>query len=693
MFKDFAFFTFHHNFFEKRLIALINDPLMERYHLGIDIGGTFTDIVIYDAYTGNIDVLKVPSTLNPEEAVIDALANLNINKKEMGIINHATTVATNALLTRKDLPKGALITNRGFRDVLEIGRQRRPEIYNLDFKRPIPLIPRRYRFTVKGRILHDGTIYQEMDYEELKALKKKILSEKIETIAVSMINSYVNPVHEKNIKDFFSDFPGPVFISSEVDPQYREYERTSTTVVNAILYPIVSRYLKRLSEGISSLGIKSQVYVMGSNGGLNTINYAVKMPISIIESGPGAGVMASLHLSRVIGRENVITFDMGGTTAKAGAIVNGKVEITNEFEAAGKTHSGRSIKGSGYPVRYPFIDLAEVSAGGGTIAWVDMGGALHVGPQSAGSVPGPAAYNRGGKDPTVTDANILLGRLNQEYLLGGSMKIFSNLSRIAMEEMVAKRLSIDFIEASKGIIKLVNNMMSRAISIVSLERGRDPRDFTMFSFGGAGPLHSIDLAEDIGIREIVVPKNPGLFSAFGLLTVDVTRVFISPFIKGDIREGFRNLEEMAIKSLMEENFEEINFLRFVDMRYRGQSYEITIEYTTNIFESFQKEHSRLYGYSSDDPIEIVNLRLVAVGKVAKASIPKINKRAIEPIINKRRANFNDEFYDTPVFLRESLSPGINGTGPAIVEGYDSTVLINPNWKWVVDEYENIIIWR
>ncbi|HEU12718.1 MAG TPA: hydantoinase/oxoprolinase family protein, partial [Euryarchaeota archaeon] len=478
---------------------------MERYHIGVDIGGTFTDIVIFDSYTGSMDVLKIPSTPEPENAVIEALSNLRIGRDEIGIINHATTVATNALLTKSKIPKAALITNRGFRDVLEIGRQRRSEIYNLYFTRPRPLIPRKYRYTVKGRVLYDGSIYQELDYEELKRIKKRILAEKIETIAVSMLNSYVNPSQEKEIKEFFSDFKGKIFISSEVDPQYREYERTSTTVVNAILSPIVSSYLDKLSNGIISLGIRSPIYVMGSNGGLNTISFASRMPISIIESGPGAGVMASLSLAKKLGIENVITFDMGGTTAKAGAIVKGEVEISNEFEAAGKTHSGRSIKGSGYPVRYPFIDLAEVSAGGGTIARVDEGGLLKVGPESAGSFPGPAAYNRGGTEPTVTDANIVLGRINQEYLLGGGMKIYPELSWKAIEEKVAEKLSMDAVEASKGIIRIVNNAMSRAISIVSIERGRDPRDFTMFSFGGAGPLHSCDLAEEIGIREIVVP--------------------------------------------------------------------------------------------------------------------------------------------------------------------------------------------
>ncbi|MGC8859608.1 MAG: hydantoinase/oxoprolinase family protein [Thermoplasmata archaeon] len=668
---------------------------MERYHIGVDIGGTFTDIVIFDSYTGSMDVLKIPSTPEPENAVIEALSNLRIGRDEIGIINHATTVATNALLTKSKIPKAALITNRGFRDVLEIGRQRRSEIYNLYFTRPRPLIPRKYRYTVKGRVLYDGSIYQELDYEELKRIKKRILAEKIETIAVSMLNSYVNPSQEKEIKEFFSDFKGKIFISSEVDPQYREYERTSTTVVNAILSPIVSSYLDKLSNGIISLGIRSPIYVMGSNGGLNTISFASRMPISIIESGPGAGVMASLSLAKKLGIENVITFDMGGTTAKAGAIVKGEVEISNEFEAAGKTHSGRSIKGSGYPVRYPFIDLAEVSAGGGTIARVDEGGLLKVGPESAGSFPGPAAYNRGGTEPTVTDANIVLGRINQEYLLGGGMKIYPELSWKAIEEKVAEKLSMDAVEASKGIIRIVNNAMSRAISIVSIERGRDPRDFTMFSFGGAGPLHSCDLAEEIGIREIVVPRNPGLFSAFGLLTVDISRVFVSQFFGKGIEESFISLEKRALDSFEGENLGPIELRRYVDMRYMGQSYEITLEYKKehDLYESFREEHKRLYGFYSDDPVEIVNLRLIATARVPKADMKKVDGIKTEPRVYRRNVIFLDESTETPVYIRETLPPGFEGSGPAIIEGYDSTVVVNPGWEWSVDPYLNIILRR
>ncbi|MEM0502860.1 MAG: hydantoinase/oxoprolinase family protein [Thermoplasmata archaeon] len=602
-------------------------------------------------------------------------------------------MATNALLTGSNLPKGALITTYGFRDIVEIGRQRRAEIYNLDFNRPKPLIPRKYRYGVRERILHNGDVYIELNYKDLEKIKKKIKSEKIETLAISLLNSYTNPLHELKVKDYFSDLNISAFISSEVDPQYREFERTSTTVVNAILSPIVTTYLKKLEEGIRLMGFNAPIYVMSSNGGLNTINYASKMPISIIESGPGAGVMSSLYLSKYLGIENIITFDMGGTTAKAGTIVNGKIEISNEFEAAGKTHSGRSIKGSGYVVRYPFIDLAEVSAGGGTIAWVDDEKILHVGPKSAGSIPGPAGYGKGGVDPTVTDANIVLGRI-PEYILGGEMKIFPNLSKESLKK-ISYPLDLDEIRSAKGILALANNTMAKAISIVTIERGRDPRDFTLFAFGGAGPLHSCDLAEEMGIKEIIIPKNPGLFSAFGLLTVDIRRVFISSVIQGNLNQIFMNLIEKAKNSLIQENFKDIQFDRFIDVRYLGQSYEITIEYYDgmDINKRFNEEHQRIYGYYSNDPVEIVNARVVATVKIPKAIIKEKIKKEGDIIKSKRRVYFSDEFIDCDTFKRETLNPGMNGLGPTLIEGYDSTVIINPNWKWEIDKFENIRIWR
>jgi len=669
---------------------------MQEYYIGVDIGGTFTDVVVYNPPTGNISVIKVPSTpSSPEEAVIEALKELEIKMEETALLNHATTVATNALLTKSGLPKAALITNRGFKDVLEIGRQRRPEIYNIFFTKPVPLVPRKLRFEVGGRILADGNIKEEVPVKDIEKVKKLLINNKVESVAISLLNSYVNPEHEKKVKENIKDCCKYIFASYEVDPEYREYERTSTTVVNAILAPVVSSYLERFVEKVKLIGYRGPVYVMSSNGGLNTVKHASKTPISIIESGPAAGVLASSFLAKEMGIEKAITFDMGGTTAKAGAVVEGNPDISYEFEAAGITHSGRSIKGSGYAVRFPFIDLAEVSAGGGTIAWVDEANALRVGPKSAGADPGPVAYGRGGKEPTVTDANIVLGRLNREHLLGGKMKVYPELAEEALK-MIGKLIGTDFEETAKGIIKLINNSMAKAISIVSVERGRDPRDFTMIAFGGAGPLHACDLAEEMGMRKIVVPDHPGLFSAYGLLTVDIIRSYKAPVFGKDLKKIFEELKNTALDDLQKDGFKDVEIRYMVDMRYSGQSYEITIEYDegSNIKEKFEEEHKRIYGYSSEDPVEVVEARIVAIAKV-----PHILLKKQEPITDKpqpytyREAYVSGKTVKVPVYIKEKLKPGSNGYGPAIIEEYDSTTVVNEGWSWECDGFSSLVLRR
>ncbi len=669
---------------------------MQRYLIGTDIGGTFTDVVIFDFVSKSVKVLKVPSNpASPEDAVIEALKESGISMSEVALLNHATTVATNALLTKTGLPKAALITNKGFRDVLEIGRQKRPEIYNLFFRKPEPLVPRRLRFEVKGRILADGKVKEDLDERELKRLRERLLKNRVEAAAISLINSYVNPEHEIKVKESISGCCRYIFASSEVDPEYREYERTSTTVVNAVLAPIVSSYLERFSSKVKGLGYEKSIYIMSSNGGLNTVDYASRMPISVIESGPAAGVLAASFLAKEIGLEKAITFDMGGTTAKASSIINGRPDVAYEFEAAGKTHSGRSIKGSGYPVRFPFIDLAEVSAGGGTIAWVDEAGELRVGPKSAGADPGPAAYGRGGRDPTVTDANIVLGRLNQQYLLGGRMKVYPELAFDALKRL-GEQIGLDPTEAAEGVVRLINSSMAKAISIVSVERGRDPREFALIAFGGAGPLHACDLAEEMGIKEIVVPEHPGLFSAYGLLAVDVVRSYKAPVFDRDLREVLGKLERTAREELGREGFKDVKISFMVDMRYVGQSYELTVDYEegSDLKERFREEYKRVYGFYSDDPVEIVSARATAVAEVPKISLKKKQISRGQPVrAFERKAYISGKFVVAPVYLRESLSPGSFGNGPAIIEEYDSTTVVNEGWTWEVDEYSNIIIRR
>jgi N-methylhydantoinase A len=667
-----------------------------RYYVGVDIGGTFTDVVLFDSISGEVNVLKIPSTpRSPEEAVMNALKDLNIDMAEVALLNHATTVATNALLTRSGIPEVALLTNRGFRDVLEIGRQRRPEIYNLWFTKPKPLVPRKYRLGIGGRVLADGTVKEEIPEEDLRRARKFLVRNHVKSVAISFLNSYANPVHELRAKDALSGCCDYIFISTEVDPEYREYERTSTTVVNAALAPIVSSYLDRFVKRIGETGMKAPVYVMTSNGGLSTVQHASRMPISIIESGPAAGVLAAAFLARSVGLGSAITFDMGGTTAKAGAIMNGKPDVAYEFEAAGKTHSGRSIKGSGYAVRFPFIDLAEVSAGGGTVAWVDEGGSLRVGPKSAGAEPGPAAYGRGGSEPTITDANVLLGRLNPEYLLGGRMKIYRDLAERALEG-IGHELGMDAIDVAKGVIKLINNSMAKAISIVSLERGRDPRDFPMIAFGGAGPVHACDLAEEMEMREVLIPEHPGLFSAYGLLTVDVTRLYAAPVFDRDPHEVIERLEARARDELERDGFRDLYMEELVDVRYRGQSYEIAVEYGdgSHLRERFESEHERIYGYTSRDPVEIVSAKVVARARIPKIELRRRKARDVIPEpVSHRVAYVSGGFVEVPVYTREALPPGARGSGPAVIEEYDSTTVVNGGWEWEVDEFMSIVLRR
>src|SRR5712692_7427523 len=400
--------------------------------VGIDVGGTFTDIIVFDNESRKRPEIVKVSTVpkQPSLAILEALKRYQDRAEQVALVSHATTIATNALLTHTGLAKTALITSHGFRDVLEIGRQRRPELYNLQTKRPTPLVERKHRFTVTGRTLSDGSILEPLAGNDLRKIAREIIKERFESIAVVFLNSHVNPEQERRTERILRQqgFKGHIDISSDIDRQYREYERTSTTVVNASLAPFISRYLVRFEKELERIGFHCPVYVMNSDGTSSTIAQASKRPISMIESGPAAGVLASKALASVLSLKRVITFDMGGTTAKAGTIINGQPDLAYEFEAAARTYHGRSIKGSGYPVRQPFIELAEVSAGGGTIAWVDETGSLKVGPESAGADPGPAAYGKGGTQATVTDANIVAGRINPSQLLGGNLKLYYDLA-------------------------------------------------------------------------------------------------------------------------------------------------------------------------------------------------------------------------------------------------------------------------
>src|SRR6059058_4150392 len=606
--------------------------------VGTDVGGTFTDVVIFDEESRKSpEVIKAPTDLKrPELAIVKALGKYQGRTEQFALVSHATTIATNSLLTQSGLAATALITNEGFRDVLEIGRQRRPEIYNLNTERPKQLVQRKDRFTVKGRRLVNGSRLAPIAEKDLSKVSAEIISRGIESVAISFLNSYINPADEIRAEEILrrSGFKGHVDLSSRIDPQYREYERTSTTVVNASLAPSISRYLQRLKKELEQIGIESPLYVMNSDGTASTTAQASKHPISIIESGPAAGVLSSRNLAKHLSLTKAITFDMGGTTAKAGTIVSGRPDLAYEFEAAGRTYHGRSIKGSGYPVRQPFIDLAEVSAGGGTIAWIDEIGNLRVGPESAGADPGPAAYGNGGTQATVTDANIIAGRINPSKLLGGQLKLRDDLAVRAVGKL-SRRLGTSIVETADRILRIVNSNMSKALRLVSVERGRDPREYSLIAFGGAGPLHACDLAEELEIKRIIIPMHPGLFSAFGLLTAEVSRTFIQPIIGQsaiNVEPTFIQLREQARKSLKEEGFTGYQTVEQVDLRYHGQGYAIALPYrkNSNLARMLGREHKNLYGYSSKDAVEAVNARIRAIIPMPKAKLAKSQLKSGKP---------------------------------------------------------------
>ena len=687
------------------------------FRVSVDVGGTFTDLVALDEETGRVTNIKVPSIpRNPERGVTDAfkvwLGGRDANK--VRLIGHATTIATNALLGQVDLevPKVALITTRGFRDVVEIGRQRRAEVYNLFFQRPPQLVERRLRFEVDERVDHDGSVLKKLDEGQLGSVFDEIKRLGVSSIAISFLNSYANNVHEELALVLAKGRGMSPYLtaSSHISNEYREYERTSTAVVNAVLMPIIRKYLTQLESDLRGLGIGAPLYVMQSNGGLSNSRNVSEKPATIVESGPAAGVIAAAWLSGLVEAGDIISFDMGGTTAKAGTVRGRIPEVVPEYEVAGHIHMGRLVKGSGYPVRFPFIDLAECSSGGGTIAWADEGWALRVGPTSAGAYPGPACYGRGGTQPTITDANLLLGRLNPGNLLSGGMPIFPEKGKAALEDLGSK-VGLDAEEVAVSIIRIANSMMGKILRIVSVERGYDPRDFTLVAFGGAGPMHVCALAEELEVSKIIVPPNPGMFSALGLLTADMFHDYIRPVVKRvstvDTREIERTYSEMEAEgreTLREEGIPatKMSFLRQADLRYLGQSYELTIRAPKRVDDEslaatvigFHKRHTEAYGYSAEsEPVELVSLRLRAIGVIPKPNLKGGEKGDAKPS-EIRRLYFETDngWVETPVYQRDEGWKEVI-TGPAVIEQYDATTVVYPYWRVETDYVGNLVLGR
>jgi len=683
------------------------------FRVTVDIGGTFTDLVGIDDKSLKLCVLKVKSTpANPEEAFVDGMCRFMVENQipahEVHDIVHVGTIGSNLFLGQIgiQMPKSALLTTHGFRDVLEIGRQNRPELYNIFFQRPKPLVPRKLRLEVNERTDSRGEILRKPDGEDLEAVANKLKEAKVDSVAICFLNSYLNAENERKAKEALGQVADFVFASFEIDPEYREYERTSTTVVNAVLAPVISLYLNSALSKLKSIGVMAPMQLLSSSGGLVDLEAARKKPVVAVESGPAAGVVGAAEIARILGRRYVLSLDMGGTTAKAGCIVDYTPLIVPEMEVGGRVHLGRAIKGSGYPVRYPSIDIAEVSAGGGTIVWADEIGTLMVGPLSAGAVPGPACYAAGGEAATITDANLILGRLNST-LLGNEMYLDVKLATRAMEG-VAKIVGMSVVETAAASIRLVNLHMARAFDIVSLERGQDPRKFSLMAFGGAGPMHAAELAEQIQANTVIVPPHPGLFSALGMMMTDMKYSYVKGVLKrlDEIPDEFfdETWERMAREAIANLNrtteTAKISTYKSVDVRYLGQGFELEIQTLahfdrSSLRELFEEKHEAVYGYRHiGEPLEITALRLTLTIAIEK---PSLNGTASGDPKTRTESNrnvwFNDRWYDTPILWRNNLPSSHPVEGPAIIEEYDSTTVVPPGWKCTKEEHTCIVMER
>jgi len=677
-----------------------------KYRLGVDVGGTFTDLALFNEETGKIVIGKISSTpSSPNIAVAEGVKKLikqeKVDPASITSFIHGTTVATNALLERKGA-RCALITTKGFKDVLHIGRQDRPHLYNFSIRRAKPLVPRYLRLEVKERVLHTGEVLKPINQEEIGEIIKKIGRNKVRSIAICLLHSYVNPEHEQKLKKAINDiYPNiAVCISSEILPEFREYERMSTTVINAYVVPMVNKYLRLLVENIKEIGIKSKLYVMASNGGIMSAEAASEKGAHLIMSGPAGGVIGAFKLSQKIGIDSIITVDMGGTSFDISLIYKGEVKLSTETEINRR------------PLKLPTIDIHTIGAGGGSIAWIDEGKALRVGPQSAGADPGPVCYNRGGTEPTVTDANLVLGRLNPDYFLGGEMKISKNKAYHAIKEKIADPLNISVEKAAEGIIHVVNANMIRGIRYVSVERGYDPREFCLVVFGGCGPLHAGELAQDLKIPKILVPLSPGVASARGLLMADFRRDYSHAYIKrldeidtNEINHIYKDMEHCGINEVIKEGIskERIEVLRSADMRYLGQGYELNVPVPggqlnqvklRQIKCSFDNLHEKSYGFKRDEDAEFVTFRVSVLGRVLTSEFKKLSPypNSLDKAFKCFRQVFiAGNYVNTPVYNRDKLGSGCNIKGPAIVEQKDSTTIFFLNQIAEVDNYGNLLI--
>ncbi len=679
---------------------------MGRYRLGVDVGGTFTDLVLFDETTQELSVHKLPNTPDDRAqsivtGVSDLLSRQGVTPEELAYFAQGSTVAINTMLEGKTARVG-VITTQGFRDLLELRRQRRPSLYDLFFQLPPLLVPRHLRVEVPERVNAQGDALIPLDENSVHEALEWLARSGVEAVAVCFLFSFLNPEHELRVAQIASEaFPDlPVWLSHQVLPEFREFERLGTTVGNAALGPVIEGYLGSLGQRLAEIGIRRPPYIMQSNGGIVSPQSAIERPVNTLFSGPSAGVVGGLHVARQTGAENAITLDMGGTSTDVCLIAGGAISMVYEKEIAGT------------PIRTPMVDVNSVGAGGGSIAWVDAGGRIKVGPRSAGANPGPACYGQGGDQPTVTDANVALGRLSPRELLAGRMAIYPELAVEAIRRHVAEPLGLDVMEAASGIIQIVNTNMMLATRTVSVQRGHDPREFTMVAFGGAGPLHASVVARELGIPSVVVPTTPGILCALGLLATDMRTDYVQAFIEPlpsvnleDVNDTLRDLNDRAWQWLRTEqtDVEGCVVSLSADMRYVGQNYELPVDAPPapwteaslqTLRDRFHQAHQQAYGYHDDQSTaQLVNLRATAL-----APMPPLPAQAQSPGRDPdltpsevRDVWWNGGFVSTAVYQRSRLPIGGAIEGPAVIEQMDSTTLIAPGEQAEVDGHGNLII--
>ena len=673
-----------------------------------DIGGTFTDIV-YVTPGGEVGTAKSHTTPGQfEKGVMDVIEASHITPKEFASFIHGTTIVINAITERKGAKVG-LLTTEGFRDILEIGRGNRPDFFNLEYPKPKPFVPRYLRREVPERISYKGIESKPLDLSGLPAILDDFRTEGVEAIAISFINSYANPAHEEaalaKVKELWPEVSA--VNSCQITREWREYERTNTAVLSAYVQPIAHRYLDRLTGCLTEAGMQCTPYIMQSNCGVDTVKSARQIPITMIESGPASGVWGAAALGRLIGEQNSIAIDIGGTTAKCGLITKGDVKLNTNYLVE------RTETSAGYPVMVPVVDLVEIGNGGGSIAWVDEFQRLHVGPQSAGAVPGPVSYGAGGTEATTTDANLALGRINPNYFCGGTLVADMEAVDKALDKLAAT-LSTGRREAARGIIRIANNNMVNAIKLISVNRGHDPRDFTLFAFGGGGGMHACALAKELGIKKAVIPSLSGVFSAWGMLLSDLRRDYLQtqivelsgPQASAQINQALTMLEEQAIQEFAAENIgrSRMHFLRYGRCRYQNQEHfveialpdgAITSAQIDTIVENFRTNYEREYTYRLDAPAELVCYHLVAIAEVDKLKPevhPRTGRKVEAAVKGKREVDFVEAgIHQATIYNSDTLEPGMSFVGPAIIEESGTTVVLPPGLPCHIDDYGNYCI--